>query len=1103
MVNPPIRWEQARWQSLDGTWQFAKDPELVGEKEGWYRPGTDLPDATEIQTPAAWETQGIAEPGMSHVDSRRIVFEPTPRMLRSKYQGAAWYKRTISVPSAWEGKQVWLKVGGINSQGWLYLNGKFAGHTWAYCGTYKYNVTDLVNAGADNVIAVLARNDLQSRRGQSNCVAQYGGIFRSMELEATEGVLIEDVYVTPRVAQRVAHVSVALRQAVAVGNGNFEIEATVRSLGQGGQGPAEEVATGRLPLDAADAGPTDYRTIDIPLKQCTLWSPENPHLYAVEVVLKQDGRVLHGWVERFGMKQWEVRGGDFYLNGRRYYLRGAGDDHVYPLTVCSPASREMHREHLAKAKAYGFNFVRHHTHCEIPEFFQVADELGILVQGELPYWAPASHMSLGPIDQKKDLRELVRHYRRYTSLVQYCGGNEGNYGPVLGPELYQLAKALDPTRPFLSQDGGINDRSNSDFNTHGGDQHHVPGQDPTWPFVKHEYMSLGLDEDPRIHHKYKNGYVPSLTLERTKQYVENDVGLDWSWADACYTAGHKIQGVYHKIGIETARLDPNLDGTICWLMIDISPNSQNGVLDMFWQRKHSTPEYFQQFNGPTTILARHPQPPEGATLAGIPETPVYTSGDVLAIDWVVSNFARAPIEGDRLVWQLEVAGEVLSEGAVEQVDAPTGAVQTVGHSEIVMPEVAQGVKAQLKVRLTRGKVNNSWDLWIFPPWQPRSLNQVAATAGVYDLLAKRYKDVQPFQGRADEAKLIIAEHFLEPDVLDALENGAAVIALQLPGIDPIAPGHRLGWWGTSDQTGTVVADHAAFGQFPHEGWMQQVFWRLIGNAEKLEAGHRFKSVEPLMLGIGRSQFIWGNVDNARLLPGFNLSVFQARVGQGRLLCSGLKLQNDNPEAVYLLDQFIKYGLSEEFAPNVTFELGDLKELAEQRKAQIKVRALILKEFNGFATPVSAAATAKQYASFLGPADIYVARQTDGKSAVVWRTKPVKAEDIVENRCTLAWAAATGWQTDPAGGHFALYLGGKEILRFDLAMESKQFQSSDGQAVLDYEVKGFTREDKQDSCGIMRLRVPAHWVKPGEPVELKAVGSAAGSNRFFGVYDLGD
>ncbi len=1094
VVNPPIRWEGSHWLSLDGTWQFTKDPDLLGEQQGWYKPGYKLPDSMEIQVPAAWETQGIASPGMSHTDDNRLVWEPVTRKLRSKYQGAGWYKRTVTLPEEWAGKQIWLKVGGINSQGWLYINGTFVSNNWAYCGTYKYNVTDLIKAGAQNVIAVLVRNDLPSRRGESNCVVQYGGIFRSMELEATENALIEDVYVTPQLAEKTARVRVTLRNAHTLRGRNFELAATVRSLGVAGQGQAQ--VAGKAELDITwtryrggfvpGNGPLDYRVLNIPLKHCVLWSPEKPHLYAVEVLLKQDGKVLGGWVERFGMKQWEVRGGDFYLNGQRYYLRGAGDDHVYPITVSSPASRQVHSQHLAKAKAYGFNFIRHHTHNEIPEFFQAADEVGILVQGELPYWAPSAHMSFGPADPKQDLMELVRHYRRYTSLAQYCGGNEGDYEEVFGPELYRLAKALDPTRPFLSQDGGINTRENSDLNTYGMGQKHAPGQDPTWPFVKHEYMSLGLNEDPRIDYKYTGGYMPSLPLEKAKRYVQEDLGLKWSWADACYTAGHKLQGVHHKIGFETARLDPQLDGAICWLMVDISPNSQNGVLDMFWERKDSTPEYFQQFNGATVILARMPQP--------VPDVPVYTSGDVLPVDWTISNFGWAPVESDRLVWRIVADKQVLSEGAVESVDVPNGTVKIAGRTDVTMPSVTRAVKAQLTTRLEQAGVSNAWNIWIFPQWQQRQLKNVAVSPSLYSLLAKRYRGIEKLKEDGKNARVVVANKLHEPGVLEALEAGGRVILLELPGYNPIQPGFRLGWWGTTNQTGTMIAKHAAFGSFPHEGWLDQVFWRLIDTAEKLDVGHQFKTVEPLVLGIGRKGYVFGKVDNIAYLPGFNLSVFQARVGQGRLLCSGLNLQNDNPESIYLLDEFIRYALSDKFVPTGTVDIGKYRAKAEENRK-------LSRQINGFSYIVNQGSSQKNYPSFLGPLDVHTVRQTDGTSEVIWQTAPVDSEEIKSGRYTLTWVAVTGWRTQPEGGDFGLFLNGKEILRFDVAFESKQWRGAGGQAILDYEVKGFTRPDKEDACGVMRLTVPAEWLQAGKTAELKVVGSASGSQRFFGVYNL--
>ena len=1096
VVNPPIRWKGSKWLSLDGTWQFAKDPKLIGERQGWYKADVELPEAMEIQVPAAWETQGIAPPGMSHTDDNRLVWEPVPRMLRSKYLGAGWYKRTVTLPKDWSGKQIWLKVGGINSQGWLYVNGTFVSQNWAYCGTYKYKVTDLMKPGKDNVIAVLVRNDLPSRRGESNNVAQYGGIFRSIELEATENALIEDVCVTPQLAENTARVRVTLRNAQFLRARNFKLIATVRSLGKGGQGQPQ--AAGKAELDinwirypsggfVPGDGQLDYRALNIPIDSCVSWSPENPHLYAVEVLLEQNGKVLHGWVERFGMRQWEIRGGDFYLNGQRYYLRGAGDDHVYPITVSSPASKQTHAQHLAKAKAYGFNFFRHHTHNEIPEFFQAADEVGIMVQGELPYWAPSAHMSRGSVNPKQDLMELVRHYRRYTSLVQYCGGNEGNYGPVLGPELYCLSRALDPTRPFLSQDGGVNTKENSDFNTHGMRQKHSAGHDSTRPFVEHEYMSLGLNEDPRIGYKYTGGYMPSLPLEKAKRFVQEDVGLKWSWADACYTAGYKLQGVHHKIGFESARLDPYLDGAICWLMIDISPNSQNGVLDMFWDKKDSTPEYFQQFNGATVILAQMPQPAS--------DVPIYTSGDVLPVDWTISNFGWAPVHGDRLVWRIVADKKVLSEGAVESVDVPNGTVKIVGQTDVTMPSVTRAVKAQLTTRLEQAGVSNAWNIWIFPQWQQRQLKNVAVSPSLYSLLAKRYRGIEKLEKDGKKARVVVANKLYEPGVLEALDAGGRVILLELPGYNPIQPGFRLGWWGTTNQTGTTIAKHAAFGSFPHEGWLDQVFWRLIGTAEKLDVGHQYKTVEPLVLGIGRKAYVFGGVDRINYLPGFNLSVFQARAGKGRLLCSGLNLRNNNPESVYLMDEFITYALSDKFVPTGTVDIGKYKAKAEENRK-------LSRKINGFSFIISAGSSENNYPSYLGDLDVHTARQTDGTSKVIWQTKTVDPGEIKSGRYTFTWVGLTGWRTQPEGGDFGLFLNGKEILRFDVTFESKQWRGAGGQVILDYEVKGFTRNDKEDTCGVMRLTVPATWLKPGEPAELKVVGSAAGSKRFFGIYAYG-
>lgn len=116
-----------------------------------------------------------------------------------------------------------------------------------------------------------------------------------------------------------------------------------------------------------DAASTNI-SLNVALDPFRAWSPEAPNLYRADVVLALDGQPIDGWVERFGVRKWEVRGASLYLNNQKFFIRGFGDDCVYPLTLASPASRDTHLAHLRLAKAYGFNYVRLHTHCEVPEY---------------------------------------------------------------------------------------------------------------------------------------------------------------------------------------------------------------------------------------------------------------------------------------------------------------------------------------------------------------------------------------------------------------------------------------------------------------------------------------------------------------------------------------------------------------------------------------------------------------------------------------------------------------------------------------------------------------------------------------------------------------
>lgn len=883
VVNPAVRSEHRQTLSLDGDWDFAIDPAQVGEKEKWFSAQTPLPGKLTLHVPGCWEAQGVGGPG----NSSTVAPERSIRPLRGSYVGTAWYRKEITLPKDWAGKQIWLKVGGVHAQGWLWVNDTYVAHNACYCGTYKYNITDLVKPGEKAVVAVRVRNDVPSRKGLMSWIHRFGGLYRSVELDATPDLFIDDAYIVGDLDQKkaLAHVRLHNTGKPSAASGGVELQVVVAT--PDGKPMVSKSRIVRLGDDrVADM------VLDVPLNPLRPWSPEEPNLYRADVVLKVDRKPIDGWVERFGVRKWEVRGGDFYLNNHKYFIRGFGDDYIYPLTLCSPASRETHRQHLQLAKSYGFAYVRHHTHCEVPEFFEAADEVGIMVQPELPYYGNKPSADVPELFKpKEDLEELYTHYRRYVSLSTYCTGNEGHLGSPIDREVYQLARKLDPTRLALHQDGGANRRDNSDF-YQGPTIPWEPGtQDASWPFNAHEYLNLATEEDPRLAGQYTGAIRPPVTPEDFRAKLAK-ADLSWEWGVATLDAGNRLQSVYQKSGLEQARLDPACDGYIYWTIVDVGSPAAQGLFNQFWEPKVSTAEFFRQFNSPTAILAEF-SPPER----------ILTAGERLGVEWWISAFGVESLEGRRLLWRLEQADRTLASEELASVEAKAGDTKMIGRSEVSVPVLDKPAKLALTAELAGTSVKNAWDVWVFPrrTAPPDAGKGIGASPRVYAAIKDRYPGLTEVSTvAADTPDLLLADR-LDKNAVQALEKGRTVILLWLPGI---APGVELGWWAIREQAGTAIARHPAFGDFPHDGCLNELLFRVLGHTVGLndEALHR---VDPLMVGRGAADYL--------------VHVFQARAGKGKLLASGLELLSAKPEAVYLLDQFIRYARSPEFQPEGTFD----------------------------------------------------------------------------------------------------------------------------------------------------------------------------------------
>jgi beta-glucuronidase len=177
----------------------------------------------------------------------------------------------------------------------------------------------------------------------------------------------------------------------------------------------------------------------------TLWSPENPKLYTVEIASDSDQVTDH-----IGFRSIETRGTDILLNGKPVFLRGINIHEEAPTRPGRAWSDDDARTLLSWAKELGCNFVRlaHYPHNEA--MLRMADQMGIIVWAEVPvYWTIQWENPQTLHNAENQLDEMIARDHNRAALIIYSVANETPISDARNSFLRQLiqdAHSADPTR---------------------------------------------------------------------------------------------------------------------------------------------------------------------------------------------------------------------------------------------------------------------------------------------------------------------------------------------------------------------------------------------------------------------------------------------------------------------------------------------------------------------------------------------------------------------------------------------------------------------------------------------------------------------------------
>src|ERR1017187_4966944 len=330
--------------------------------------------------------------------------------------------------------------------------------------------------------------------------------------------------------------------------------------------------------------------------------------------------------------------------------------------MAAPTNKEVYRRKLQAAKNYGFNFVRHHSHILPPEYYEAADEVGMLVSPELPiayqeYYAKAEGPALELY--KTEWAAAIKRLRNHPSIFDWCMGNE-LYGSVpIAQELYRTAKHLDPTRPVIDSDGlSFNlaaqgpDRPTLDFYSVQFDENALPLDSPAKhhlsaapkkPVISHETGNYVTVPRPDLIDQFKDNFKP-FWLEPFRAKLDK-FGLlpeaqQWS------LNSERLYFLSYKLNLEDLRKNPWLAGYEWWLLQDYWTGA-NGLYDAYFRPKSIRPEAVRQFNAPTVLL-----------LEGLPLT--VSSPQSLKLKLLVSNYSPGPILNGRIQWTVKIGSRLLA-----------------------------------------------------------------------------------------------------------------------------------------------------------------------------------------------------------------------------------------------------------------------------------------------------------------------------------------------------------------------------------------------------------------------------------------------------------
>lgn len=888
--------------NLQGEWAYAFDKEDKGVANEWFK--TRFSSAP-FKLPGTTSTNKVGAERVFSVNETSLTKEQVETHHdKFHYYGVFWLQKTFVLPKDWGYEETFLEFERILGRSDVWLNDVYLGHQDSLSTKHHYdvNVDDMVIGGA-NTITLRIDNTNRHKLGDlasgysKHTQTIWSGVVGQIRLWQAN-LLKEDVQIAYKKEASLLNVHVRLPN-----NLNQQIEVYMK-----------DNKTNRLfKWSERTFGEDGTFIYSFDVDNFLTWSEYTPYTYNVHVSCGSDEVV-----KPIGILNLEADEHTFYLNSHRLFLRGTLDCAIFPETGYPPTDEASWEKIFATIQSFGLNHIRFHSWCPPEAAFSSADRLGVYLMVEGPFWLDRwFNNKVGDYKEhytfiKEEVTSILMRYGHHPSFCFFSTGNElaGDFD-YLAKLISSLpfhenqilttitANTTNKKRKFFScaddffvgveyKRKGLRGNRFLDEMVESTQLDYQEAADIVpLPVVTHEIGQYASYPDINVIEKYNGALIPT-NLITIKEDLKRKGLLDTY--PAFRSASVHLAADLYKAETEAVVRSNGVSGyQLLGLQDYPGQNTASvGLLDVFWETKGLVkPRWYKGFCNDVVPIVEL-------------EKRIFSEDEQLSLRIGVryDRFIEARYPEGTL--QIYHNGDRLTSFDFK-ADVKQGQYQVVAKkiinvaSLIPWKKYMEELKIVVSLTIDQQTYQNEWEIWYCKQFNQKSI----------------------------EAPEIIEDHWLSPKLINSLENGETCLLTPNPNAlnDPLPGNFFPVFWSpvffeTKDSCGTVVDNsHPLFNTFSSKDYASFQWKNLLEHALSFKIEKIKGLVNPVPNFFNNEKRTY---------------IFEAKVGNGRLICCGFDLDRLHfPEQVAFKYALYHYMMSDLFQPKSMLSIKELRQLFKE------------------------------------------------------------------------------------------------------------------------------------------------------------------------------